>query len=193
MAPEPLPILSIDRRRLVREEIETAIDLTFTDGSYIVVNLLAWAAQDVLKGIAKSQGVQLLNDQMENFIKPEKISEWYSLLKADYNFAKHADRDPERNLPAFNPEVSLMSLFTAVTDYETVFKAITIPMGLFRSWMIARRADIIASDSPVHSLSWVFKDGAPLYHAKNLYKLWKEDKQSILSSLGTALPPHIEI
>ena len=193
MAPEPLEMVSIDRRRLVREEIETAIDLTFMQGSAIAANLLASAARDVMRGIAEFKGVILLGQKMEAAIKPEKLAEVRNLMRANYNFAKHADRDPQKFLPAFNPEESLLNLFLAVGEYQILYQQSTIPMIILSHWMIARHPQIIESDSVLHSSSPYFGEGASLEKVAKLYEEWKTDKHLSRANINQEWPPHIEI
>jgi hypothetical protein len=193
MIPEPLPILSIDRRRLVREEIETAIDLIFTQGSAIAANLLASAARDVMRGVAESNGIVLLGQMMEAAIKPEKLGEIRNLMRANYNFAKHADRDPDKILPEFKQEESLWSLFVAVSEYEILYQQSIIPMKILSHWMIARRPELIEQDSVLHSSSPDFGDGATLERAEKIYAAWKTDKRLSSANINQQWPPHIEI
>ena len=193
MAPEPLEMVSIDRRRLVREEIETAIELTFMQGSAIAANLLASAARDVMRGIAELKGVVLLGQKMEAAIKPEKLGEVRNLMRANYNFAKHADRDPQKILPAFNPEESLWNLFLAVCEYEILYQQYTIPMKILSHWMIARHPQLIESDSALHSSSPDFGEGASLEKAAKFYEQWKTYKHLSRAYINQKWPPQIEI
>lgn len=133
--------ITVTRRQTAREEIDLAVHLLFTGGSLISANLLTWAATDVLKGVAKSKGIPIVADRMVTFIKPEKVKTFFNAIKAHYNFAKHADTDPDKTMK-MNPTAVEFSLFNAIVDYGSVYDAHTVPMLLFKAYFLANRPEM---------------------------------------------------
>jgi hypothetical protein len=114
-----------------------------TGGDAIAVNLLAWAAVDVLRGLAKAAQKNTFLGVLEAGIRPEHVGKWRKLLKDHHNFLKHAAQDPGRVVEDFVPEAATWALFAAVEDYRSLFGMITFPMHLFWAWFTARNPNLL--------------------------------------------------
>lgn len=101
-------------------------------------HVLAFAAKGILRGVAKADGVETFDDQLEQRIKPEFIKQWREAVSDAYNVFKHANEDPKRELENFRPETTTIALFTAVTNYGLVYKQRTFPMAAYFGWFISR-------------------------------------------------------
>ncbi len=138
MRKEPYEALEITRRFAARSQIETSIDLFLRHSDYVSAHVLAWAAVEMLRGVAKAQGKETFHERMEDYIKEEHLKEWRDILKNHYNFAKHADRDPERILDDFRPELTSWVIFAGCLDYPKIYSQRTWPMLVFQSWFLCR-------------------------------------------------------
>lgn len=124
---------TLSKRDVARQEIEIAIRVLFEQRSCIVAHTLAWTAIDILGGLAAKAGKQTTLANMQNYIKPEFLSQWYTIMKRNYNFAKHADRDAEESI-SFSSRQAETAIFTAVEDYMSVFGQNTQIMAIFKAW-----------------------------------------------------------
>jgi hypothetical protein len=84
----------IDKLDVVRRHIETSIILLAMEGDAFSVHLLAHASDDMLFSIAEHRGLSLPHDYKIH-VKQEHQVEFKRLVKKHYNWAKHADRDPD--------------------------------------------------------------------------------------------------
>lgn len=139
-------MIKLTRQLVARQEIDTAIRLLFSGGRPITVHVLAWAAVDVLKGVAEARGVRTFHGEIHKRIRPEHLGEWKQAERNAYNFFKHSDRDPEREIDDFNPELPWIPLLAAVVDYGEIYHLHTFPMVMFKSWVMWRRPDFWTGD-----------------------------------------------
>ena len=178
----------ITRQTTTREEIETAIDLIVSDGSLIVVNLLAWAASDVLQGVAKAGDIKTFRATHDSFIRNDKQADWYKRQKEHYNFAKHADQDAEKTFDGLDPEVCYMNLFVAAVDYREVYRKQSLPMFLYMVWMVMRMRDTF-NDEPFANIVSL---GDSLFNGdKTIRTFAKLYKRIDFKALSAALPPEM--
>ncbi len=138
----PYEALQITRRFAARSQIETSIDLFLRHSDYISAHVLAWSAVEMLRGIAKTQGKETFHERLEDHIRSEYLKDWRDHLKSHYNWAKHADRDPERILDDFRPETTSWTLFAACLDYSEIYSQRTWTMFVFHHWFLCRNPKI---------------------------------------------------
>ena len=129
-----------------RAEIDTAIELLFKGGAPVAINVLTWAAVDVLRGVAESLGVRTFQGTLEERIKPEALREWRRIMRNHHNFFKHADRDPDATAQDFMPEATTYPLFGVCADYQSIYQAATFPMLAYMSWFMARHPSFMLPD-----------------------------------------------
>lgn len=137
-------IIQTTKRKVAREEIETAIRLMFRSKSYIAVNILAWAAVDILRALAEVAGKETLREKLAKSIRPDKLKFWRNLERESYTFFKHADKDTFKDL-SFRPEGTAFVLAYAVADYGTVYSQNTLLMRLYLAWFMSRYPDVFNS------------------------------------------------
>lgn len=136
-------LLNLTRRQILVRQIDSAIWLLQVRNEPIVANLIANAAIDVLRSLAKQAGVKTFKGTLEAYIKPERLKEWRDLDRAAYNHSKHADKDPEANLEEFHPMIAAFNVLAAVIDFGEVFKKSTPFMLVFRTCQIASHPELI--------------------------------------------------
>ena len=111
--------IKLTRREMTRAEIDSAINLLLA-GDYVSAHVLAFAGKAILRGIAKSQGIETLEDEFELYINDEHVKKWRESINDAYNVFKHANDDPERELDKFRPETTVVAIFTALTNYGSI-------------------------------------------------------------------------
>jgi hypothetical protein len=135
--------IRLTRHQVARKELDVAITLLLTGGEPVAINLLAWAAVDVLRGLCEARGEVSFLALFEDHIRPEYHREWRRTLKDHHNFLKHSSKDPERVVEDFRPEAATYPLVVASQDYEKLFETMTFPMHVFRAWFMARNPKIM--------------------------------------------------
>ena len=135
--------LRLTRRQVARREIDAAVTLLLTGGEPVAVNLLAWAAVDVLRGLCEARGVATFMSIFEERIRPEFHAEWRRALRDHHNFLKHSKKDPDRTVEDFKPEASTYAILVAVEDYRKLYETMTYPMQVFRAWFMARNPHVM--------------------------------------------------
>lgn len=150
---------------------------------------------DVLRGVAEAQGTETFLARLEMHIRPEKIKMWRDVLRSHYTFAKHADRDPDRTIDDFNPDSTHLALLAAITDYGTLYKQLTMPMYLFRGWVLAHSPQLLlegAAEEVIPGVEKMLGPDAPLEAMQALYREYKRDERFYLSGIPEERRPNVE-
>jgi len=126
----------LTRRRAIRGQIETAIELVLFEKDAASAHVLTLAASDVLRSLLKHAGKESLHVQVERLFRPERMKDWITGRKLRYNFFKHADRDPEVESVAFDPESTDLELSAAIQDYVTLYGGMSLPMAIFNAYLV---------------------------------------------------------
>jgi hypothetical protein len=94
-------------------QLNTAIYLWFNNGDAVSIHTLACSAHQIVHDINSRKGeVELLYDSI--IVKEGYRRDWINNLKQEYNFFKHADSDPVKNIE-FDPIVSeFFIIFTSM-------------------------------------------------------------------------------
>jgi hypothetical protein len=132
-----------------QNQLRECIRLWFDDGDLSSMVVLVCSAHQIVSDINAARGGRdLIYDTLN--IKDEYLKEWRRIIKAPYNFLKHAEHDPNLD--------SVVEL-----DYETVeFFAVFTCMGLellgyshdlyesaFISYYMVLHPDFIREDAPI--------------------------------------------
>lgn len=134
------------KQDVARSQVNAAILLLSNSKNYVSANTLAWASNDLLRGIAKHRGILTFQEELEERIKAEFVEEWRRLLRAAYTFSKHADRDPDGLLEELQPEAVCYAILGSAINYTRIFETKTIQMVVFQTWMFARNPEISADE-----------------------------------------------
>ena len=128
-------------------QLDTAIRLFFGDGDAVSVHSLAVSAANVLSDLAehKNAGVSWRTRTRDDSGLSMKALK--ALMHEEWNFFKHADRDPDATLN-FNEELSEDFMFMAVLDCGDL-QTTTCPMQAFQIWYIAAHPERFSTDEPV--------------------------------------------
>lgn len=89
--------VTVAKIEVAESHLKWAIKLFFMRSDPAVIETLVGAASGVLRGIAKSRGVEaFIHDS--DWIKPEYKGQWISTLHNAQNFFKHANKDADEVL-----------------------------------------------------------------------------------------------
>jgi hypothetical protein len=178
----------VDRRLMLRREIDAAIHLFF-DGNDIPARILAWAALDVLRILLERAKIDSMHLRLEDHIRSEYVREWRGLLRDHYNYLKHADRDPDRVLYDYRPATTAFNLLGAVADYGSLYRAHTLPMATFKAWAFARYPRILNdhTDLPKYLKAIDGADGPSfalsLVSARDHLRLYRDNRDEIIARM----------
>ena len=132
----------VSREFVAKSQIDTAINLFCHETDHVSAHVLAWAASEMLHGVAEASGISSFQSEIDIRLRPERKREWYSHLKRAYNFSKHADRDPHDDLTDFRPETTGWAIFAGIVNYSRIYDHVTWRMFVFRFWFFSRHPDI---------------------------------------------------
>jgi hypothetical protein len=144
----PFQFIEVDRRLAARTQIDQAARLLVLHNDPISSMTLVCAAMDVLAGVCKARGLRTwLAQGAVDHGEPVELAK--RAMRAQYNFLKHADRDPERRLRKLSPDMIITLLYGSIHDYEQLYGCLTLEMMVTRMWALARIAAL--RDEPEHA------------------------------------------
>lgn len=138
----------VDRRLASRTHILKAIRLLIIDGDPISAMTLSCAALDVLEGVSRSRHLATWFDQGARDYG-DGVDVARRNVRAQYNFLKHSNRDPDRQLRKLSPDMVMLLIYGAIHDYEQLYESLATEMMIMRMWALARMAAL--RDEPGHS------------------------------------------
>ncbi len=189
----------VTRQDAAKRQITTAIELVFGRGDAVSANVLTWSASEMLRGVASAKGIQTFHTNIEMRVREEYIKEWRNILKSNYNYFKHADRDPERVIEDFSPEATTWALFAAGVDYYSIYGKRTWAMLVYHVWFLCRHPNITYEDArelvDKISPSLDYPQGQPLNQAVSAGMQMLESGRKypeVVAALGDAWLARIE-
>jgi hypothetical protein len=137
------PRRTLDKQEAIRHLIHTAVRLIAKREDPFAVHVLVHSADKLLIDMAKQRGQELRVD-WEKYIKPQYHKDFFIRYRAIYNYFKHADKDFDDDLPIRDVmKLNVMTLFTSVGNYYTLFKEITNHMTLLLMFVMALFPEVI--------------------------------------------------
>jgi hypothetical protein len=132
-----------------QNQLRECIRLWFDDGDLSSMVVLVCSAHQIVSDINAARGGRdLIYDAL--IIKDEYLREWRRLIKAPYNFLKHAERDP-------NPD-SVVELDCETVEFFAVFTCMGLELlgyshdlyeSAFISYYMVLHPDFVRDDSPI--------------------------------------------
>ncbi len=100
------------------EQLVTAINLYFENGSQIAVHSLVRNAHEILDALCASRNLKrgILHEGVD-LIRPDKRKEFFKKISEARNFFKHAKDDPEKDIE-WNPDASLPYMWDACSIHQ---------------------------------------------------------------------------
>lgn len=129
----------ISKLDAAKSQLDTAIDLWFSDRDGLSVLTLAFASFRVLMNIYPHQVVDGFDAAIDNLIQ-QNIG--WRKFSATANFLKHADKDPDGVLQGFHPDLGMPVIGWATLLYKRLNNgSLSLRMMAFDSWLETTAAD----------------------------------------------------
>ena len=131
--------VTVTKLEAASRQLDMAIRLFFTGGDAISVHTLAVAAANIFADVAEHRNAGVSWRTRTRDDSGLSTGELKRIYHEEWNFFKHADRDPESTL-TFNDLISEDVIFMAVLDCGDL-QCTTCPMQAFQLWYIAAHAE----------------------------------------------------
>jgi hypothetical protein len=152
---------TVPKLNAARRQLDTAIEMWFTDKDVVSTHTLAAAAHQIIYDINKRERAgDLLFDSI--VVREEYRKEFIDRLKRDMNFFKHADKDPDAVIE-FVPITTVLYIIYSLAGLSKLGKNNNDIEQLFMLWLA------------IHHPSWFQTD----YRTK----LEKQLKSGILTDI----------
>lgn len=134
--------LHVTKLDVARRQLEVAVRLYFNEVHPVAVHTLAAAAYNVLRDVnlARSGSPMIVKDRIDEYVKPEFVSELRKKINEAENFFKHADRDPDRVLE-FRPGLTEFFLLDACEKYRQLTGEAVPEFILYTGWLSLQKPD----------------------------------------------------
>jgi len=132
----------ITKLEAAKRQLETAINLFFSNGDDVSIHALASASSDVLKDIGKFNKKTTIYDNLISLIKKEKKKEVLDIINKPKMFFKHADQETNKTIN-FYPSSNDWIIFIAIEAYSKVNGKITPTMMAFRVYFYLKNPKIL--------------------------------------------------
>lgn len=110
--------IKVTKLEAARGQIETAIELFFTDKDPISIHTLTCAAYQILMDIGKTRGIAAVLKN-PSFVQVDMQKLYLERINEAENFFKHAERDPNVVL-TFQPQATELLLWDACRMYQVL-------------------------------------------------------------------------
>ncbi|HSZ53941.1 MAG TPA: hypothetical protein VK801_20425 [Caulobacteraceae bacterium] len=132
----------ITKEQIICSELSRAIRLFIDENDLVCAHLLASAAAENLRQLAKKSGKRLLRDDFnEDRILPQRRSHIVDRLNA--NFFKHTPNRADRVWDRYHPALTEYLLFECCVDLEIIFGATYFETKLYLAWFSMRHNDVL--------------------------------------------------
>jgi hypothetical protein len=130
-----VPKLKVTKPQIAQREIDTCADLYFSNGDVVSTHLLITAAHEILAAIDKKiLKTGMFFDHAEQYVKPELLEEYRSLMKTPSTGFKHGAKDLD-SVVELPWHLNEMLMFSAIEKYTELTKRPTPKMLLLRAWI----------------------------------------------------------
>jgi len=127
-------ILTVTKLDAARRQLNTAIELWFTDGDEVSIHTLAFAAHEIIHRAYRSKGLKDLLYDSES-IKEEYRADINKALKQAAVFFKHANRDKLEEVSiSFTPEGTVLFILMSIIGLHRMGEALNDFEQAFSHW-----------------------------------------------------------
>ncbi len=147
----------IDKIEAASRLLNTAISLLFADGERIAIHTLTAAASNIFSDVLdKEKGAQSWREKLriDHGLSEAEIR---NVMHSEWNFFKHANRDPDEVLEFDEKKCEYMIFFAILECGE--LHCISIEMQIFQLWFLARGIlDLGPNDKLQQTAKSIFPD-----------------------------------
>jgi hypothetical protein len=128
-------------------QLDTAIELFFSGGDPISIHTLAASAGNVFADVSERKLGHSWRLYMEtaNQLSRKELKE---IIHREWNFFKHADRDPDATLE-FDESTTDHVIFVASLDSAEIQRNLSHATEVYQIWYIAAHPDKFPSNEPL--------------------------------------------
>jgi hypothetical protein len=136
-------VLQISKLDAARRQLETAIQLYFSNSEPVSIHTLTAAAYIIIRDINKTRGgsPMIIKDLSFEYIKPEAEKIWAKKMNEAENHFKHGCKDHDKTLD-FRPELTEYYILDAIRHYFTLTNEFSPIFQTFHSWFIVSKPDM---------------------------------------------------
>ena len=137
----------IDKIEAASRLLNTAISLLFADGERIAIHTLTAAASNIFSDVLdKEKGAQSWREKLriDHGLSEAEIR---NVMHSEWNFFKHANRDPDEVLEFDEKKCEYMIFFATLECGE--LQQISIQMQIFQLWFLARGVLDLGADNEI--------------------------------------------
>jgi hypothetical protein len=139
-----MPVETLTKIDVARCQLDTAISLWFRDDDPVSAHTLACSSHEIVQGLNHHRrGPKLLFDSL--WFKDEYRSRVIAHFKREYNFFKHADRDPEVSIH-FDTEITSTFLFVACWGMKLIGVTPTAHQQIFLIYYVTLRPEYLTEE-----------------------------------------------
>jgi hypothetical protein len=151
---------SVTKIEAAQRQLDCAIELWFHEKDQVSTLTLAASAYQIIQDICAAKGTtrDLLYDS--DLIKDEYRRDFINLIKAPYNFFKHADKDPNPDsVVEFVPfGILAFMMFSMIGLGELGYRA-TANMKILNAWLLIYKPEWWTDKFRTHAEAIGFRDG----------------------------------
>lgn len=127
------PEWQVTKLDAARRQLQTAIQLLFSQGDGVSTHTLAHASFGILKDVAKHRGRTRISDA-GNELAGNGQKDFWSRFNRTGNFFKHADKDPDGFLEGLSEEENEALISLAIEIYCDMGCIATPEIDAFKLW-----------------------------------------------------------
>jgi hypothetical protein len=126
----------ITKLEIAARQLDAGIQLIFEDRDPIPTHSLLFAASEMLKNLCDAAGLlSKVDGAVADLIKPEYQKDFHQLMRKEALFFKHAERDPNETIEAFDAEKNDTLALFAIERFRTLHPELSMPMAVFVAWL----------------------------------------------------------
>jgi hypothetical protein len=130
-----MAIIVVNKLDVAKRQINSAIRMLFSKEDPIAIHTVAAAGYRITRDLIKIHGINHPT-LVDNFLRPEKRTEFWKIFNGPANFFKHADADPDAVLDTVDEAANDYVLFQAITAYAALGAPGSVEMEAYRGWFI---------------------------------------------------------
>jgi hypothetical protein len=135
----PVAVVTVTKFDAMRRQLDTAINLWFSDADPIAIHTLASASHEILHHLYRKRGLKhLLYD--EPSVTEENRATFMIAVKRAANFFKHASKDVNDKIN-FNPSTNEMLFFFSIMGLGRMKENLTMLDNAFLLWFYINRPE----------------------------------------------------
>ena len=137
----PDGLLRITKFDAMQRQLDSAIEMWFSDRDPVAVHTLLLASHEILHTLLQRKGPRhLLFDSV--VIRKEMKQEWNKRITKWYDFLKHAEHDYDSSI-SFNPSINEFIIIHSIQGLREMKTPLTFFEEAFSQWFLIHRTQFL--------------------------------------------------